>query len=60
MLPIYAAEAQLQKAAAINPDPALALYRLGKVYEKKGEIRKAMTTYRDAIHRQLKMEGKTK
>ena len=55
-----AAEAQLQKAAALNPDPALALYRLGQVYEKKGEIRKAMTTYRDAIHRQLKMEGKTK
>ncbi|NOY86058.1 MAG: tetratricopeptide repeat protein [Deltaproteobacteria bacterium] len=55
-----AAEAQLQKAVALNPDPALALYRLGQVYEKMGETRKAMITYRDAIYRQLKKEGKIK
>ena len=57
---LEAAEAQLKKASTLNPDPALALYRLGQVYEKMGDIQRAMVTYRDAMHSQLKKEGKTK
>jgi len=52
------AEAQLQKAITLNPDPSLALYRLGQVYEKKGDIQKAMETYRNALERLLKKKGK--
>ena len=52
------AEAQLQKAIALNPDPTLALYRLGQVYEKKGDTQKAMEVYRDALERLLKRSGK--
>jgi Tfp pilus assembly protein PilF len=52
------AEAQLQKAVTLNPDPSLALYRLGQVYEKKGDVQKAMETYRGALERLLKKSGK--
>jgi Tfp pilus assembly protein PilF len=48
------AEAELQKAIMLNPDPTLALYRLGQVYEKKGETQKAMETYRKALEKKLK------
>ena len=52
------AEAELQKAITLNPDPSLALYRLGQVYEKKGDVQKAMETYRNALERLLKKSGK--
>ncbi|UCG39393.1 MAG: tetratricopeptide repeat protein [bacterium] len=52
------AEAQLLKAVTLNPDPTLALYRLGQVYEKKGQVQKAMETYRDALERLLKKPSK--
>ncbi len=52
------AEVHLQKAVALNPDPTLALFRLGQVYEKKGDTQKAMETYRDALERFLKKSEK--
>ncbi|MDF1536908.1 MAG: tetratricopeptide repeat protein [bacterium] len=52
------AEEQLQKAIALNPDPTLALYRLGQIYEKKSDVQKAMETYRNALERVLKKSGK--
>ena len=57
-LPSDEAEALLQKAIIVNPDPTLALYRLGQVYEKKGDIQKAMETYRNALERLMKKTGK--
>jgi tetratricopeptide (TPR) repeat protein len=42
----------------LNPDPSLALYRLGQVYEKKGDTQKAMETYRNALERLMKKKGK--
>jgi Tfp pilus assembly protein PilF len=54
------AEAELQKAIMLNPDPTLALYRLGQVYEKKGETQKAMEVYRKALEKQLKTTSRKK
>ncbi|MFV1956606.1 MAG: tetratricopeptide repeat protein [bacterium] len=48
------AEAELKKAMALNPNPAKAMCHLGQVYKKKGEVQKAMHTYRDAIESLLK------
>jgi tetratricopeptide (TPR) repeat protein len=48
------AEAELKKAITLNPDPTFALYRLGQVYEKKGQTQKAMETYRNALEKILK------
>jgi Tfp pilus assembly protein PilF len=52
------AVAQLHKAIAFNPDPILAFYHLGQVYEKTGDTRKAMEVYREALERLLKKSGK--
>ncbi len=52
------AESHLQKAVSLNPDPTLALFRLGQVYEKNGDTQKAMETYRDALEHLLKKSGK--
>jgi Tfp pilus assembly protein PilF len=38
----------------------MAMFRLGQVYEKKGEVQKAMETYRDALEIQLKKAAKGK
>jgi len=52
------AEVELKKAITLNPDPTLALYRLGQVYEKKGDVQQAMETYRNALERLMKKNGK--
>lgn len=54
------AEAKLQQAVMLNPDPTMALYRLGQVYEKKGETQKAMETYRKALEKNIKQSAKVK
>ena len=51
---LVGAETELKKAMLLNPRPGKAMYHLGRVYEKKGEIQKAMHTYRDAIESLLK------
>ena len=44
-----AAEKYLLEAVELNPKSARSLYELGKIYESKGDMEKAATSYRKAL-----------
>jgi tetratricopeptide (TPR) repeat protein len=48
---LKAAEAALQDALILNPDPVRTHYELGLVYEKMGEQEKAIAEYKEGIRK---------
>lgn len=48
------AEAELLQAATGSPSPGVALYRLGQVYEKRGQKTQALETFRRACEELIK------